>query len=459
MRMLQLLKLAESVRFPRCVRPEGAIGEPTLIMCNDASNDAMCCTAHLRWELESGGYTCILLAAKARVTPLKKTTTPRGEMRSAVMSVRLCKGITHHMTLKVKEIIYILDSMCTLATINKDTMALKEVMANNVTEILETTETNQWHHVPSAENISDLATRRDATVEDISPTIDWQKGKPWMSLSRENWPTTQDYGAAKVPDEELLKAVSVAYLSSIQPIIDIQSLVKRSYPHVIRVAAIVIKVSEARSFAIDAVNLSAAHLDAGERLCVQESMKLTKKELDSGKLTSIRPHVEDGVIVLSSRANEGLKHHYNQDRFPILTYHDPLAYLWMKLIHNEDHSGTARTVSKSRRKYWIVRARKLADKVKSSCYKCRLLDRLMAEQQMAPLPMHRLKMSPPFNIVSMDLFGYMYIKDTVKQKTEKKVWGVIFSCAATRAVHLDLTEDYGTDTILCTIRKFVTTRG
>ena len=137
-------------------------------------------------------------------------------------------------------------------------------------------------------------------------------------------------------------------VDTIKPIINMQNLIKRTYPYVIRVSAIVIKVVETRSFAIDAVNLKADDLDAGERFCIKESMKLTKKDLDSGKLTSLRPRVEeDGVIVLSSRANEGLKHHYNQERFPILTYHDPLAYLWMKLIHNEDHSGTARTVFKS----------------------------------------------------------------------------------------------------------------
>lgn len=62
-------------------------------------------------------------------------------------------------------------------------------------------------------------------------------------------------------------------------------------------------------------------------------------------------------------------------------------------------------------------------------------------------------------MTSMDLFGPIEIKDTVKQRTRKKVWGVIFDCAATRAVHLDLTEDYSTDSILQTIRRFVALRG
>ena len=72
-------------------------------------------------------------------------TIPCVEMHSAVRSVRLSKVIQHHISMKFKETVHILDSMFTLVTINKDTMALKEVMADNVSEILDTTETEQWH--------------------------------------------------------------------------------------------------------------------------------------------------------------------------------------------------------------------------------------------------------------------------------------------------------------------------
>ena len=80
-------------------------------------------------------------------------------------------------------------------------------------------------------------------------------------------------------------------------------------------------------------------------------------------------------------------------------------------------------------------------------------------QQMAPLPDSRLSMSPPFDVTSLDLFGPIEIKDTVKQRTRKKVWGVIFNCSSTRAMYLDLTEDYSTDAVLHTIRRFVSIRG
>ena len=77
---------------------------------------------------------------------------------------------------------------------------------------------------------------------------------------------------------------------------------------------------------------------------------------------------------------------------------------------------------------------------------------------MAPLPNSRLKIAPTFHTTSLDLFGPIEIRDTVKQRTRKKVWGAIFNCTVTRAVYIDLTEDYSTDSILQTLHRFVTIR-
>ena len=140
-------------------------------------------------------------------------------------------------------------------------------------------------------------------------------------------------------------------------------------------------------------------------------------------------------------------------------YQDPLAYIWMQHIHNEDHSGITKTVSKSRRKFWIVRGRRLAEKIKRSCYTCRAVDKKLAEQKMAPLPTTRTKIAPTFHTTSMDLCGPFLIRDTVKQRSRKRVWIVIFDCTVTRAVYIDLTEDYGTDSILQTLHRFTSIRG
>ena len=197
-----------------------------------------------------------------------------------------------------------------------------------------------------------------------------------------------------------------------------------------------------------------------QKECVKLSMKLTRVDLQTGKLNSLRPKVdEDGIVVIACRAINGLESYYGNDKFPILTYRDPLSHLWMKKVHDEDHSGVTKTVTKSRRKFWIIRGRKLAEKIKKSCYRCRLLDKTLAQQQMAPLPKTRHAIAPTFYTTSLDLFGPIEIKDTVKQRSREKVWGVIFSCTVTRTMYLELTEDYSTDAILQVIRRFVMVRG
>ena len=84
-------------------------------------------------------------------------------------------------------------------------------------------------------------------------------------------------------------------------------------------------------------------------------MKLTSVALEERKLKSLRHKVDDnGLIAISTRALKGMKFNYNTDTFPILTYKDPLSYLWIKEVHDEGHSGITKTVAKSRRKFWII---------------------------------------------------------------------------------------------------------
>ena len=109
---------------------------------------------------------------------------------------------------------------------------------------------------------------------------------------------------------------------------------------------------------------------------------------------------------------------------------NPHFYLWMKKVHREDHSGVLRTVAKSRRKFWISKGSRLAEQIRRSCYLCRLIDKMLASQIMAPLPSSRQMISPIFHVISLDLFGPFEIRETVNKRKRKKVWGIIFTCVA-----------------------------
>ena len=455
-KLLKLLMSIDGIRFKRCVHEPNARGDPELIIFGDGSPLAMCAAAYIRWELQDGTYTSHLFAAKTRVTPLERVTIPRVEMQSAVMGVRVGNSIMKSTDYNFKNVTYITDSTCTIATLKKESVALKEYMGNMVAEICGSAKPSQFYHVSSADNIADLGTRMEATADDMKSGA-WPYGPAFIRTDRKYWPVTQEVDDADVPEDEVIKKSVCYYAVKVEPIVDIKKF--RSFSFLMGVTARIYSIFERKSFAIKEVTTSS--LKKAERYWIQQSMEqYTKPALEKGRLLSLRPQVnEEGVIALASRAVEGLKLHYNADSFPILTEKDPLAVLWMREVHEEEHSGATKTAAKSRRKFWIIRGRKLATKIRYSCYDCRRLDKKLASQLMSPLPLFRQGVSPVFNVTSIDLFGPFQVKDMVKKRTKMKVWGLIATCASTRAIHIDVADGYSTDAVLQSLRKFVALRG
>ena len=373
----------------------------------------MCAVGYVRWKLGTGRFSTLLVAAKTRVTPLDRMTTPRIEMQSAVLGVRLSKSIINSCCFNFRSVTYLSDSKCTLATLAKESTALKEIMGNRVAEVRNFTDMRQWYYVQSAENTADLCTRSGATVEDLEKNSTWQVGPKWLQLPRCEWPVSQEISNADLPREELMKPNVCFVVKHMQALFNIERITARTYIFLMRSTARIFNIFEKKSFRNNEV--LPTNLEKAEKYWLKESMIFTKVEMDRGNLNSLRPRVnEDGIIVLSTKALKGMKTNYNADIFPILTTKDPLAYLWLKQIHEEDHSGITKTVAKSRRKFWVIRGRRIAQTIKSACYKCRQLDKALAAQQMAPLPNCPITITPVFHITSIDLFGPLMIKNTEK---------------------------------------------
>ena len=455
--VLQLLKKCQGVEFRRSINNPNSVGRPQIIMFADGSKSAMCAVGYIRWNLKDGGVDVQLVAAKTRVTPLERMTIPKIELQAAVLAVRLSKTIHESISFEFDDPIYISDSTCTLATLEKDSVVLNEFTGNRVTEILSYSDPSMWFHVKSADNIADIGTRMNATVEDITETSDWQCGPKWLRRSKEEWPISQEVDESDFPTEALVvKKLCSAVTTQNLVLLDVIKM--KTYSYLLRVTARIIRVFEQRTFLNNVLTVKC--IKQAELYWMKQSAQRTRELMEKGQLKSLRPSMDDnGIVVLSSRAVKGFKFNYNRDAFPILSTDDPIAQLWMREVHCEEHSGITKTLAKSRRRFWIVRGRRLAEKTRNSCYQCRLLDKQMAEQQMASLPECRLTVAPVFNVTSLDLFGPRTIRDTVKKRTHMKVWGIIFTCASTRAVYLDITESYGTDSILAAIRKFVSIRG
>lgn len=63
---------------------------------------------------------------------------------------------------------------------------------------------------------------------------------------------------------------------------------------------------------------------------------------------------------------------------------------------------------------------------------------------------------PPFTRVGVDYFGPFLVK---RGRGEVKRYGVIFTCPAIRAVHLEVASSLDTDACLNAIRRLISRRG
>lgn len=75
---------------------------------------------------------------------------------------------------------------------------------------------------------------------------------------------------------------------------------------------------------------------------------------------------------------------------------------------------------------------------------------------MAPLPRERITETGPFNVVGIDFCGPLYVRNTA---VDTKAYIAVFSCAVTRAIHLELTSRTTSQAFLFAFRRFVSRRG
>ena len=130
----------------------------------------------------------------------------------------------------------------------------------------------------------------------------------------------------------------------------------------------------------------------------------------------------------------------------------------MKNVHrNVGHLGISNVVSHTREKYWILGSNRLARRIVGGCITCRKNQSSTLEQQMAPIHESRLQVDQPcFTSTGCDYFGPFIV--TNGRKTEKR-YGVIFTCATTRAMHIEVSHDMTTNSFIQAVRRFISRRG
>ncbi|XP_063441997.1 uncharacterized protein LOC134722318 [Mytilus trossulus] len=163
---------------------------------------------------------------------------------------------------------------------------------------------------------------------------------------------------------------------------------------------------------------------------------------------------KDGLIRCGGRINNAPLPENAKFPYLIPTKHR-LTNLLINDIHIENlHSGIGSTVTYLRQKYWIPSAQQEVGCVIRKCVSCRKVTGVAYKaQDPPPLPKDKLSSEEPFTISGVDFSGALNIKGD--DGVLRKVYICLFTCANTRAIHLEIVPDIAEKSFMLASRRFI----
>ena len=121
------------------------------------------------------------------------------------------------------------------------------------------------------------------------------------------------------------------------------------------------------------------------------------------------------------------------------------------------HGGVKETLTELRMSFWIVKGRSVVKRLLRQCTICtRFNGRAYSAPESPPMPEFRVRECAPFSYIGLDYAGPLYVKE---KQVEVKVWIALFTCAVSRALHLELVPDMTTEAFLRCFKRFAARRG
>ena len=471
------LEELENFAIPRCYKPLdfGQVVKAELHHFSDASLKGYGQCSYLRLTNQVGKVHCSFVVGKARVAPLKIVTVPRLELTAAVVSVRVADLLRKQLDVDITTEVFWTDSRVVLGYIANDVKRFHIFVANRVQEIQEKSSVKQWRYIDTKSNPADDASR-GVRPKDLSKSK-WIKGPDFLWKEDAVWETSvetiSDYSVSQ-NDPEVKRAVSLATevspsLSSTVARLEYFSDWHRAKKAVALCRRYVQRLqsrpSKTRRDTKEEKNvkqvkpLTVQELHDAEVLIIKLVQKETLPEISPvSSLSKLDPFVDMyGVTRVGGRLKKS--NLPDSAKHPaILPRYSHVTNLIIRHYHEKvQHQGRGITMNELRASgYWIVGASSAASSVISKCVTCKKLRGTFQEQRMAELPEDRLEPAPPFTNCAVDYFGPFIIKEGRK---ELKRYGVLFTCMASRAVHLEVADTLETDSFINALRRFVCRRG
>ena len=473
------LEELQNVVIPRCHQPQGfgRVKDVELHHFSDASSMAYGQCSYLRLVNEQGRVHCSLVMAKSRVAPMKAVSIPRLELTAALVAVKISRLLNEELQFENITNYYWTDSQVVLGYIANEAKKFHVFVANRVQQIKDSTEVDQWNFVRGKDNPADEASR-GLSASALTDDSRWLSGPEF--LWQEKLPSKTPL--ARIPDDDpevkaTVMSTRVTEDSNILTVLNKCS----SFSKAVRIVALCLRWSKNRKKSTGELEeldhsrnvltrlIQIKFFDREREMlakCKTDKNGVTRQEVrlrnenikGVSNLFRLDPFLdEDGIMRVGGRIKRadmpfGLKHP------AIIPGGNHLTTLMIRHFHEKVlHQGRPATTNAIRNAgFWIIGCSSAVRHYIRECITCRRLLGSTAIQKMSGLPEERLHPSPPFTHCGMDLFGPFLIKEGRK---EMKRYGVIFTCLASRAIHIETAISLETDSFLNALRRLIAIRG
>lgn len=350
------------------------------------------------------------------------------------------------------------DSTVVLGYIRNTAERFHTYVANRVETIRHHSDPDSWKHVPTTMNPADLSSRGANINQLISSR--WFNGPQFLwSEPMILPPQPQVYLS---PDDVEVKHSSTSLTSqTLQFSLDQRLKGFSNWNRAVRTIATIQKhlnkcltqnLQDVERFILKSVQAEYF----SEEIRMLKSSKPLKK---SSSLTKLVPFLDtEGLLRIGGRLQECTMLSYDEKHPIILPKSAHVTTLLISHHHSlSAHQGREPTLAHIRSHgLWIVNAKSEVFKAIQNCVECKKIRGTPTVPQMATLPPERLEEAAPFTHCGIDCFGPFIVKDGRK---ERKTYGLMITCLASRAVHIELLEDMSSDSFINALRNLISIRG
>ena len=410
------------------------------------------------------------------------------------MAVRVDSTLHKELDIPLGSSTFWTDSTAVIRYVENENQRFQTFVANRIAIIRDRSNPVQWRFVDGTRNPADLASRGLTATKFLKSNV-WINGPDFLWKPRSSWPECpESLRSTEVPlDDPELKRDTISCITNVHNGSSkedfLLNLLQRisSWYHALKLVAWILRY---RGKLIEAIRnreqklfrskesqesistrLTVDELKAAETvilICVQQKYFPDKRTAlqrqeskprylkKSSPLSKLDPILQDGLLRVGGR----LRHAVVPERakHPVILpkgIHVTNIIQYYRVISG--HLGREYMLALLGRRYWTIQANSAVRKLLSRCVSCRKWKAPTLEQKMADLPKDRLTPDHlPFTFVGVDYFGLFQVRHG---RSLVKRFGVVFTCLAIRAVHIEISHSLKTDSFILALRRFLARGG